>query len=220
MRQAKPRIKLATLFVVLVIGFILTLLVLWLTIPALRNSKSLIVLFFYSFPSQFLIATVPHEPVFLYFSKYHPILIVTLVAIAGTLITEFINYTALHYSSEFSAVKKISNSKFVDRLIMLFNKSPFVALLVAGFSPVPFYPFRFLVVFAEYPRSKYILAVFLSRTPRFLMLAGLSKIFNIPDYLLVGIFLFMGIYVGISFLISRLRLRRKKPQADDILSNN
>jgi membrane protein YqaA with SNARE-associated domain len=209
MRQKKPRIKLTILFVVLVVGFILALLVLWLTVPSIRNSKSLAVLFFYSFPSQFLIATVPHEPVFLYFSKFHPPLIVTLVAIAGTLITEYINYMVLHYSSEFSAVKKVTNSKYVERLIELFNKSPFVALLVAGFSPVPFYPFRFLVVWADYPKFKYLLAVFLSRTPRFLLLACLSLMFKIPDYILVAIFLALGIYVAIAFLISRLKTRQK-----------
>ncbi|OQX52559.1 MAG: hypothetical protein B5M54_08635, partial [Candidatus Aminicenantes bacterium 4484_214] len=48
--------------------FVLILLIIWLSWSDLRTSRSLWVLFFYSFPSEFLIAVVPHEPVLLYFA--------------------------------------------------------------------------------------------------------------------------------------------------------
>ena len=58
-----PWIK-ASLFA-LQLSFVLVLLIVWATSKSIQESKSLWVLFFYSFPSEFLIATIPHEPVLL-----------------------------------------------------------------------------------------------------------------------------------------------------------
>jgi len=84
-----------------------------------------------------------------------------------------------------------------------------MALLVAGFTPVPFYPFRFLVVLAHYPLPKYILAVFLSRTPRYFLLALLGYKLKIPDYLLLVLFviLFFAPYVA---LLMKAKKRSQK----------
>jgi ribonucleoside-triphosphate reductase len=91
----------------------------------------------------------------------------------------------------------------------LFNKAPFVALLVAGFTPVPFYPFRFLVVLARYPLPKYVLAIFLSRTPRFYLLALLGHIFKIPDYLFPVIFIALAIPLTYPLVRSLLKKQGK-----------
>jgi ribonucleoside-triphosphate reductase len=56
---------------------------------------------------------------------------------------------------------------------------------VAGFTPIPFYPFRFLVVLARYPIVKYILAVITSRGPRMYLLALAARAIRFPDYALV-----------------------------------
>ena len=77
------------------VAFILTLLVIWISSDALRQDKSLWVLFFYSFPSEFLIALVPHEPVVLYFGKFYDPFVVAIVTIAGTVITEILNYLTI-----------------------------------------------------------------------------------------------------------------------------
>ena len=182
-----------TIVFILEIGLILTLLVVWLSSESIRQSKSLWILFFYNFPSQFLIAIVPHEPVFLYFSKFYSPLNVTLVAIAGTSLAEVLNYSVFKYVGDLKPVQNIHYSKMVNKLIGLFNKAPFAALLVAGFTPVPFYPFRFLVVLARYPLLKYILAIILSRTPRFYLLALFGHAIKIPDYLLPVIFILLTI---------------------------
>jgi hypothetical protein len=72
--------------------FVLTLLIIWISSDTIRQDKSLWVLFFYSFPSEFLIALVPHEPVILYFGEFYDPLVVSIVAVAGTVITEVLNY--------------------------------------------------------------------------------------------------------------------------------
>lgn len=202
--------KLKTIIFILEIVLIASLLVLWLSSEDIRSSKNLWILFFYSFPSQFLIAIVPHEPILLYFGKFYQPLTVAFVAIIGTMMTEALNYSVFKFVIDSSLFKKIHQGKTVTKIVTLFNKAPFVALLVAGFTPVPFYPFRFLVVLARYPLIKYILAVFLSRTPRFFILALAGYMIKIPDFLLIVIFIVMISAANIPLLRRLLKNRQKK----------
>jgi membrane protein YqaA with SNARE-associated domain len=169
------------------------------------------VLFFYNFPSQFLISVVPHEPVFLYFSKYYPPLVVTLFGITGTLLTEALNYSCFGYFADMDLFEKVRKNKMVVKLTALFNRMPFSALWIAGFTPIPFYPFRFLVVLAQYPLWKYLLAVFLSRTPRFYLLALFGNAYPIPDLWLVVIFGVVAILLNLPFLRHIFKHRKKVP---------
>ncbi|UCE21977.1 MAG: VTT domain-containing protein [Candidatus Aminicenantes bacterium] len=197
-----------TIVFILEIGLILAILIAWLSSESIRQSKSLWILFFYNFPSQFLIAIVPHEPVFLYFSKFYSPLSVTFVAIVGTSLAEVLNYSVFKYVGDLKPVQNVHTSKIVNKLITLFNKAPFAALLIAGFTPVPFYPFRFLVVLARYPLLKYILAIILSRTPRFYLLALFGYTIKIPDYLLPVIFIILTI--PFSFPMIKKLLEKQK----------
>jgi len=195
-KSSSTKSKLKTTFVILEIFLVLVLLILWFSSSSLRNSKNLWILFLYNFPSQFFIAVVPHEPVFLYFSKFYSTWTVTSVAIAGTFITELFNYSVLQYFSDFKLFKKLTANKFVKNLVNLFQKAPFIALIIAGVTPVPFYPFRFLVVISNYPLTKYALAVFLSRTFRFYLLAELGQALQIPDTYLILFFVLL-VVIGV-----------------------
>ncbi len=190
-KSAEIRPKVKTLIFALQIIVIATLLVLWLSSESIQKSKDLWVLFIYSFPSQFLIPIVPHEPVLLYFGKFYAPLTVALVDIAGTLLTEALNYSVFKYIIDTNFFQKMRHRKAVTKVVELFNRAPFAALLIAGLTPVPFYPFRFLVVMAHYPIWKYLLAIFLSRTPRFFLLALIGQAINIPDYLIIAIFIIL-----------------------------
>lgn len=201
--------KIRTLTFILELALIITLLVLWFSSASIRESKNLWIFFFYSFPAEFLIAIVPHEPVLLYFSKFYSPLAVTLVAITGTVLAEMINYSVFKYVGDLKPFNRVRHTKWVSKTIELFNKVPFVALLVAGFTPVPFYPFRFLVVLARYPLPKYVLAIFLSRTPRFYLLALLGHIFKIPDYLFPVIFIALAIPLTYPLVKSLLKKQGK-----------
>ncbi len=190
-RTKKFPSKIKKFIFILAISFIVALLVVWFISDSIQKSKNLWILFLYSFPSEFLIAIVPHEPVLLYFGKFYSPQTVALVAIAGTLLTEALNYSVFKYIIDTSFFQKIRHTKSAAKIVELFNRAPFVALFVAGFTPVPFYPFRFLVVMAHYPIWKYLLAVFLSRTPRFYVLALLGRAIKIPDYLIIVIFIIL-----------------------------
>ncbi len=202
-----PWIK--TFLFALQISFVLTLLVVWATSKSLQESKNLWVLFFYSFPSEFLIATVPHEPALLYFGKFYHPLTVALVAIPSTLFTEMLNYSAFKYITDLKIFTKLREKKAVQKTVQFFKKAPFLTLWVAGITPIPFYPLRFLVVLARYPFLKYILAVFLSRFPRFIILAYVGYKIQISDYLLIALFVILIAIANISILQS-LRTQKRK----------
>lgn len=202
--------KARTFLFILQIIFVLALLALWLSSESIRTSKSLWILFFYSFPAEFLLSTVPHEPVILYFGKFYPPLKVALVAGAGTLLAEALNYSIFHYISFTTRIQKVRHTKFVIKIVDLFNRAPFPALLVAAFTPVPFYPFRFLVVLAHYPLPKYLLAIVLSRTPRFFLIALIGYAFKIPDYLLLALFVGLILAALVPYAINFLKKKRRE----------
>ncbi len=206
-REIRPKIR--TLIFALQIIVVVALLVVWLSSESIQKSKDLWVLFIYSFPSQFLIPIVPHEPVLLYFGKFYSPLTVALVDIAGTLLTEALNYSVFKYIIDTSFFQKMRHTKSAAKVVGLFNRAPFVALLVAGLTPVPFYPFRFLVVMAHYPIWKYLLAVFLSRTPRFYVLALIGRAIKIPDYLIIVIFIILIVSVNGPILRRFLKKRQR-----------
>jgi len=188
-------------------AIILALLATWLLVESVRSGKSLIVLFFYSFPSEFLVGLVPHEPVLIYWGGFHPAWVVALVSVVSTVMAEGLNYSAFGLVNEMPAFQAVSAKKPVRDIIRLFDRMPFRAILVAGFTPVPFFPIRFLVVMAEYPVAKYLLAVFLSRAPRFFILAAFGEFFDVPGVILVGLFVGMLALVNVP-LVFRFLTRR------------
>lgn len=204
---SSARRRLRTIVIIVEALFVLALLAVWVTSAAVRHSKSLWVLFFYCFPSQFVLAAVPHEPVILYFGKFYAAWTVALVATAGTLITEIINYSIFKYLADLKTFQRICASRLIVRLVALFRKAPFPTLWVAGLTPVPFYPFRFLVVLARYPLPLYALAVLLSRFPRFYILALIGNKFHLPDGLIVGLFLVLLALAVIPLLHDSLKTK-------------
>ncbi len=208
--NSKTLPKLKAFIFILEIILILILLVFWFISDFLHTSKNLWVLFLYCFPAEFLIAIVPHEPVILFFGKFYAPLTVALISAAGTLLAEALNYSVFKYLTDTTLYKRLSRKKMVSKLIDLFNRMPFIALLIAGFTPIPFYPFRFLVVMAHYPIWKYLLAVFLSRTPRFFLLSLAGQAIKIPDSMLVIIFVILIAAVNIPFLRSLIKKKKKR----------
>jgi membrane protein YqaA with SNARE-associated domain len=206
-----------TVLILLELILVLGLLVWWVGSESIRVNKSLWVLFFYCFPSEFLIAAVPHEPVIFYFAKFYSPLTVALISVAGTMLAEMLNYTFFRYIADMRVFNRMLDGKIVRKTVELFKKAPFLALCIAGFSPVPFYPFRFLVVLARYPIYKYVLALFVSRTPRFFLLALAARAIKLPDYFLVVLFIVLIAATNIPLLKkfgNKVRRRGRPSQSE------
>jgi membrane protein YqaA with SNARE-associated domain len=206
-----------TLIFAFEVVFVAGLLVWWLTSKSVRDSKSLWVLFLYCFPAEFIIATVPHEPVLLYFAKFYSPLTVALISVTGTVLTEIVNYTVFKYMADLKVFRKMLASRVVQKTVHLFNRAPFTALWVAGFTPIPFYPFRFLVVIAHYPIAKYILAVVTSRAPRMYLIALAARAIRFPDYMILIITGVLILAANVPILQKLFKRRRHAPGSDPSL---
>jgi membrane protein YqaA with SNARE-associated domain len=182
-RALKPWIR--HVGVILEVGLAAGLIAWWLSSTSLHQSRNLWVLFLYCFPSEFLISVVPHEPVILYFGQFAKPLAVAAISVAGTALTEVLNYVTIRYFADFRGVRRLIGSASVQRIVAGFRKAPFPAILTAGFLPVPFYPIRFLVVAAHYPLPAYIAGVVISRAPRFYLLALLGRLIRFRPYQLL-----------------------------------
>ncbi|HRD01982.1 MAG TPA: hypothetical protein PLP57_04980 [Candidatus Saccharicenans sp.] len=212
-RARRAKIIILSLEIILVVG----LMVFWISSSAIRHNKSLWVLFFYCFPSEFLISFVPHEPVILFFSKYYSALTVAAVSLAGTVLAEALDYSTLKLVEEFKLLSKAKKSGLVEKLINAFGRQPYLALWVAAFLPVPFYPFRFLTVMTNLPLAGYLAVIVTARFPKFLILALIGRVLKIPNLIIVGFFLIM-ILAG--YLPSvRFNKKRKKAGAQHMESS-
>lgn len=192
-RTTKARIAIVTAEGTLV----LALLAAWIFSEKVRTGQSMTVLFLYCFPSEFLIGLVPHEPVLLLYGALHPPWIVALISTVGTVMAEGLNYSFLGFFDDGGWFDGMRRRMAIDRLIRLFERAPFFAILLAGFTPIPFAPIRFLVVMTRYPVAKHLLAVFISRAPRFLILAWLGDVLRFKAWMIVAIFaaIFIALYL-------------------------
>lgn len=164
---------------------------------SVKESTSLWVLFVYSFPSEFLVGLIPHEPVLIYYGTLHDPWVVATVAIISTVMAEGLNYSFFGLFYEIPAFHAALQRDGVRKVADLFARMPFAAILFAGFSPVPFFPVRFLVVITRYPVWKYLLGVFVARAPRFYLLALFGAFFEVPTLVLVAFFLVMLFMVNL-----------------------
>jgi len=184
--------KLRVLIVFAEILMVSALVLSWFFSEEVRSSKNLLVLFFYSIPAGFLVGLLPHEPILLLFGQSHPALTVAGVFLFGWLLAERLNYSILGLFGDLGVFETLRRKRLVGSLLDLFGKAPFLALVTAVFVPIPFFPFRVLVVMEGYPVWRYLLAIAVARGPRYLILAAVGHRFHIPGWVLVGLFLVLA----------------------------
>lgn len=74
------------------------------------------------------------------------------------------------------------------KAIGLYRTWPFLTLVLAGFTPLPFFPFKFLSFSTAYPMHRYLAALAVSRYPRYLVLLWAGTVLELPDGALVALF--------------------------------
>ncbi|MEJ2237468.1 MAG: hypothetical protein P8X82_04160, partial [Gemmatimonadales bacterium] len=82
-------------------------------------------------------------------------------------------------------------SGVVATLRRWFNKAPFAIIAISGLTPLPFWPFKAMAFADGYPLGRYLAAVAAGRFPRYLLLAWLGLIINIPMWVLVVAFVIL-----------------------------
>jgi len=126
---------------------------------------------------------------------FHPTW-VALLGATGNCIAAFGEYfflTWLFSKGEIQA--RIEKNRIFRRLRHFFNRAAFICLVITGFTPIPFEPFRLAAIVSRYSLVLYLLAVFAGRFPRYYLIAQIGFIYQIPAYLLI---ILVFVMVGIS----------------------
>ena len=170
----------------------------------LKESKyDLIALFLYTISANSFIP-FPHEPAVIYYGKLFPPLTISIICGLATCISALIDIMVL---GTFFTHEKVIDFKAKNKIYKIaeyyFNQTPFLTMAIAGFSPVPFYPFRVIGVASGYTSWKYVLSTFTGRTPRYYILAWVGNKYFIETRYLVFLFFIMIIPPIIKIVRSR-----------------
>jgi membrane protein YqaA with SNARE-associated domain len=144
------------------------------------RSESYIYLAFYSIPANAAISFFPHEPVLIYFGKFANLWLAAAAATVGTVVAGVMDHTVFVPVLNHRTVVAYKDKKLYRRTIDYFLRYPFATLVVAGFTPIPFFPFKFLSFSIHYPLKKYLAALVVARYPRYFLLAWLYMIKALP----------------------------------------
>ena len=171
----------------------------------------------YSIPSHMFISPLPHEPALLYFAKSYSAILCTAASTVACLIAGMWDYwlfvPLMHHPRIRSKYTEVS---LYQKSIRFFRKSPFWALVIAGFTPLPFYPVKFLAITDHYPLKRYLLALFVGRTPRYWLIAYLGYVLQLPNWCLAALALLILVYtIAHSHRESKKKKARNAAPAND-----
>lgn len=142
----------------------------------------------YSFATNCAISFFPHEVILIDYGKFMNLWVLAGLATVGSVIAGYFDYKFftvtlnLPYSAKYKATKTYQKAEY------WFNRFPFTSILIAGFTPVPFYPIKFMVFTTKYSFPKYLIGILISRFPRYYLIALGGFILNVPDWLIFASF--------------------------------
>lgn len=153
------------------------------------NVHPQLVLFLYSIPSNSAVSVFSHEVALYDYGSHQPILLTTLSATLGTLVAAWLDWNVFVPLLDGQKIGAYRGNRLYRYCIQRFAQAPFLVIVVTGFTPIPFFPFKFLAFSMKYPLARYLAAVTVARAPRYLLLAWLGSAFRIPEWILLVLFL-------------------------------
>jgi membrane protein DedA with SNARE-associated domain len=149
-----------------------------------------------------------YEPVLMLAGRAYLPLAVAVVATAGTLYMEYINYYIYKYAVFHPKLDRTRDSFWVRKSAELFDWSPFWAVIILAFTPLPYWVARILGPLTHYPIGKYLFATFVGRFPRLWLYAAFGAWLPVSTpVLLLG-----TLTVTVVFLAAAARQRRRAVQ--------
>ncbi|RMI25503.1 MAG: hypothetical protein D6681_01430 [Calditrichaeota bacterium] len=152
----------------------------------LPGERPLIAFALYSIPSNVFILPLPHEPALFYCAKFYVPWVVTLVGALSNVIANYVDYQVLYPLLHLRSVRaRYADKQIYQKLIGWFRRWPFWILVITSYTPIPFYPFKFLSIADGYPLWKYQAALLLGRMPRYYLLAMVGYAVQPPVWVLI-----------------------------------
>ncbi len=147
-----------------------------------------ILLFLYSIPSNSAVSVFSHEIALYDYGSHQAIPLTVLSATLGTFVAAWLDWNVFVPLLDWNRIATYRGNRVYGYCIDRFAKTPFVMLVIAGFTPIPFFPFKFLAFSMKYPLARYLAAVTVARAPRYLLLAWLGSVAPVPPWVLLACF--------------------------------
>ncbi len=135
----------------------------------------------------------------------NPLLVAFLLAVA-TCLANMLDYEILGTILRSRLLRRIRESKHYESGVDYFNRVGFPLLTFVNFAWFTFDFFRLLAIAAGYAKWKYILSTFIGRFGRYLIMAYMGKLLNIPIWAVILITLILIAPSGIGYI----RFRKRK----------
>jgi membrane protein YqaA with SNARE-associated domain len=152
------------------------------------SSNSYLYLVFYAIPANSAVSVFPHEPVVIYFGSLGNVWYTAMAASLGTLIAGFLDHSVFVPVMNLQSLSSYKDRAWYQKVARLYMRFPFLVLVVTGFTPIPFFPFKFLSFSVHYPLWRYLAALLTGRFPRYVLLAWFGSLFNIPPWAMFAFF--------------------------------
>lgn len=147
------------------------------------------------------------EPVMFVAARAYGAFPVALVATLGCCYMEYLNYYLHRYAVFHPRLDGVRQSYWVRKSVELFAISPFWAIVIMAFTPLPYWPARILAPLARYPIERYLLAIFVGRLPEWWLYSKFGRWLPISTPLLIGGTLFITVACLIGFYVAHRRAR-------------
>lgn len=177
------------------------------------SSESYLYLAFYAVPANSAISVFPHEPVVIWYGSQGSIWWTAVAASIGTMFAGYLDHSVFTPVMNLQGLAGYKEKGWYQKAARLFMKYPFAVLAVAGFTPVPFFPFKFLSFSLHYPLKKYLPALLIGRFPRYVVLAYIGSFFQIPAWAMFAFFGAVALIYAAKTLPGAVRYLKKSRQA-------
>jgi membrane protein YqaA with SNARE-associated domain len=144
----------------------------------------------YSMPANSLLP-VPHEPGLLYLAAYYDPAWLALAGCLGTAVAAATDYPVVKLAFKHPKIRRARDTRLYRQSVRWLMRWPFLTIMGFAFIPVPIYVVRVLAPASGYPLWRYIAATVVGRFPRYYAMAWLGQLFQIPSWILIGLFVVM-----------------------------
>jgi membrane protein YqaA with SNARE-associated domain len=129
------------------------------------------------------------EPIIVAAAKWESAWAVTLVATAGYLYMEYLNWYVYTWVLNRDRLAGFRSRPSVRWAVANFGRAPFWMVVVFAFTPLPFWAARLLAIMYKYPLRRFMVATIVGRVPRWYLYAWFGGLVRVPTWILVGVIL-------------------------------
>jgi len=129
------------------------------------------------------------EPLIMEAAKYERAIPVTLVATAGYMYMEYVNWRVYAWVLSWDRLTSLGSRRSVRWGIDHFARAPFWTVVVFAFTPLPFFVVRALAILHRWPVWRFMVATLVGRMPRIFLYAWFGELAGLPTWMLVAVVL-------------------------------